>query len=372
VHDVIVVGGGPAGAATAIGLRRRGASVLVLEARQMPRDKPCGDILGTQALGLIAKLGLDAELLHPYPPLRGFALHVAGRATRVSRGGKVKHGPRVVPRETLDRSLLDLAVSAGAERLWARVDGVVDGGGTVTVRSAAGEHQARLVVGADGWGSVVARSSFGDRHTGQVGLAGRAYVHDPRGFDCRMHVFYSRKTQPGYGWLFPIDGTHANVGVGVLRGGGEKLSGLFGRFLDDPESPLRNLLSDGAVVQRRRSWPLALGWTARRRAGGRTLLVGDAASLVGPLTGAGIHSALRSGLMAAAAAIAALEKPGSTAAQLAAYERACAAWFRPRLAVERGVQRALSTRHGLGALSSLFSASPQLDALWTRLLFSLG
>jgi geranylgeranyl reductase family protein len=371
VHDVIVVGGGPAGSAAAIGLRRAGASVLVLERCELPRDKPCGDILGTQALDLVTELELDPELLRPFPPLTGFALHVAGRRTKVSRRS-VSRGPRVIPRQTLDTALLELARNAGAEVRRANVDRVAEQDSALMVHSGPDCYQARLVVGADGWGSVVARSLFHERHRGQVGLAGRAYVHDPGGFDGLMHVFYAPETRPGYGWLFPIDRTHANVGVGVLKSDGHRLPALFRRFLHDPGSPLSTLLGEGARISSERSWPLALGWTNRRRARGRALLVGDAASLVGPLTGAGIHSALRSGLMAARHAAAALESPVQAATHLAAYERACTRWFRPRLRLEGTVQRALASRHGLSGLSTLFSASSQLDALWTRLLFSLG
>lgn len=372
MHDVIVVGGGPAGSAAAIALRRAGASVLVLERQQMPRDKPCGDILGTQALGLIAALGLDPRTLAPFPPLKGFALHVAGRRPKVSREADFAPAPRVVPRKILDAALMELAVRAGAELREAKVDEVFQQGETIVTRTRAGDHQARLVIGADGWGSVVARSLFAERHSGQTGLAGRAYVHDPRGFEGLMRVFYSEETRPGYGWLFPIDRTHANVGVGVLRSDGHRLPGLFRRFLEDPGSPLLSLLGDGASLDSERTWPLALGWTGRRRAGGRALLAGDAASLVGPLTGAGIHSAIRSGFMAGRSAAAALATPEDRAFHLAAYERACARWFRPRLRFERLLQRGLAAPYGLSALSALFAASPQLDALWTRLLFSLG
>jgi hypothetical protein len=76
--------------------------------------------------------------------------------------------------------------------------------------------------------------------------------------------------------------------------------------------------------------------------------------------------------MAARHAAAALESPAQTATHLAAYERDCTRWFRPRLRLEGTIQRVLASRHGLSGLSTLFSASSRLDALWTRLLFSLG
>jgi flavin-dependent dehydrogenase len=277
----------------------------------------------------------------------------------------------VVPRATLDHALLELAVRAGAEVRWERADGVSEEDGTVAVQTDREVHRSRLVVGADGWRSVVARSLFGERHSGQVGVAGRAYVHDPRGFDGRMHVFYEAETRPGYGWLFPIDKTHANVGLGVLKGEAP-LPQLFRSFLHGERSPLRRLLSDEASISGERTWPLALGWTPRRRAGRRALLAGDAASLVGPLTGAGIHSALRSGSWAAAAGVAALRRPEERAALLHRYDQACSRWFRPRLGAERIGQRLLSRPGGPEALHGLLGLAPPLDSLWSRVLFSLG
>jgi flavin-dependent dehydrogenase len=187
-----------------------------------------------------------------------------------------------------------------------------------------------------------------------------------------MHVFFSGATRPGYGWVFPIDEHRANVGLGLLHGGGGQLAPLFHRFLRDPASPARPLLGDAPEIDGERTWPLALGWTTRRRAGGRALLAGDAASLIGPLTGAGIHSALRSGLMAAAAAGRALAEPDRRGAHLRAYERACLRRFRPPLDLERLGQRVVASRHGVDVLVAALSRSARLDALWTRVMFSLG
>lgn len=94
--DLVVVGAGPAGSAAALGaLRTRpGASVLLLDRADFPRDKACGDGIAAHALDELVALGV-ADPVHGYPPLR--RLEIRGPAGGIVRG-EMARAVRVVPR----------------------------------------------------------------------------------------------------------------------------------------------------------------------------------------------------------------------------------------------------------------------------------
>jgi flavin-dependent dehydrogenase len=170
-HDVIIVGGGPAGSSTAFALTRAGARVLVLDRAQFPRPKPCAEYLSPQASRLLHDMGvLDAVEA-------AGAAHLAGMIVRAPNGALIRgdfaasHGfpafrdrGLALRRIQLDPILLNRARETGAEvRERMRVTDVLrDGTGRangVRVLDAHGtssELRARLVVGADGLRSVIA------------------------------------------------------------------------------------------------------------------------------------------------------------------------------------------------------------------------
>ncbi|WP_434089792.1 geranylgeranyl reductase family protein [Micromonospora echinofusca] len=288
--DVVVVGAGPAGSAAALAARRAGASVLLLDRSDFPRDKACGDGIAAHALDVLDELGVT-DAVAGYAPLPALRLVGPGGGT-VARA--LPRPAYTVPRKVFDARLVAAAVAAGARlrrhavrHVEVRDDRVVLDGGLA----------ARAVVGADGAGSVL-RRALGhrpnpDRH---LALAIRGYAPAPTGPPEQL-IVTSAPRWPAYAWSFPIGDGRANVGYGeVLRGEPLSRAHLVDR--------LGTLLpgTDPATVTDLRAHHLPLSTHRPAPGQGRLVLAGDALSLINPFTGEGIFYALLSGALAGAAA----------------------------------------------------------------------
>jgi geranylgeranyl reductase family protein len=287
--DVVVVGGGPAGSAAALAARRSGASVLVLDRDEFPRDKVCGDGIAAEALDVLAGLGVDpAALVEGYPPVPRLSLRSPGGAT-VDRA---THRPSyVVPRAVLDGRLLAAAQAAGARFRRHTVRTVTTDPDGVTVD---GTVRAGVLVGADGAESVVRRAlGLGTNRADRLAVAIRGYAPELPGQAGTQVLVTTEQRWPAYAWSFPLGDGRANVGYGELVSGGATRALLV--------AGLHRLLP-GVEPAALRAHRLPLSTGRPRLPGGRVLLAGDAASLVNPLTGEGIFYAVLSGALAGAAA----------------------------------------------------------------------
>ncbi|WP_326562587.1 NAD(P)/FAD-dependent oxidoreductase [Micromonospora sp. NBC_01796] len=289
-YDVAVIGAGPAGASAALAACRAGASVLLLDRSDFPRDKACGDGIAAHTLDVLAELGVrDA--------VDGFAEVPALRLVAPGGGQVARPLPRpayTVPRRVFDARLVAAAVAAGAElrrhtvrRIETRPDRVV------LDRMLA----ARAVVGADGAGSVVRRAlGHGNNPDGHLAIAIRGYAPAGNG-PLEQQIITSGPGWPAYAWSFPIGDGRANVGYGeVLRGTPVSRS----RLIDGLHTLLPDLAPDSVTDLRAHHLPLSTRRPAPGR--GRIVLAGDALSLINPFTGEGIFYAVLSGALAGTAA----------------------------------------------------------------------
>src|SRR6478609_7845106 len=123
--DVLVVGAGPAGSATAAWAARLGLDVLLTDAAVFPRDKTCGDGLTPRAIGELQKLGLE-DWLRAHTVNRGLRAHGFGQTLYLDwPGGTLPDWGSAVARTELDDHLRTTAIKAGAEGLdGARAVGV--------------------------------------------------------------------------------------------------------------------------------------------------------------------------------------------------------------------------------------------------------
>jgi geranylgeranyl reductase family protein len=328
-YDAIVAGAGPAGSTAARILAREGASVLLLDRARFPRDKPCG---GGVTLRAAACQDIDlSPVVERIVKGARFSLRLGETFDRRYEEPLTY----MTQRRRLDALLAEAAVAAGAafqDGEPVRAVDVSQNGGSgsgVTVRTERGAYTARTLIGADGANGVVGRDTA-TRPDTEIAVALEGNVPYPEGVPERWREFVGLDVgglAGGYGWVFP-KGDHLNVGVGAWKYAAftlrPKLAGLCAHYGFDPQG-----------LERLRGHHLPVRIPGSTIARGPVAVVGDAAGLVDPLSGEGIHMAFMSGRLAARAALRML---AGEADDLSAYQRAVERRLQPELTVSRKLQ----------------------------------
>ncbi|MCA1839760.1 MAG: geranylgeranyl reductase family protein [Actinobacteria bacterium] len=338
-YDAIVIGAGPGGSSAAYHLAKAGARVLVIEKKQFPRAKTCGDGLTPRALK--AMRNMDLDLMDSYQSVRGLrVVGAGGRTLHLDFPASTKYPQKAMvrTRKMFDSELAAKAQEAGAtyrfksEAVAPLFEGTTmtgvkwitkqpdPGGGVVKVDE--GEVTAPITIVADGASSPFARAMGIKRAAGYpMGLAIRTYYksdrHDDDWYESWLELRRGDVLLPGYGWIFPVGDGTVNIGVGLLT--------TFGRWRDVNLNQLQrwyiDLLPKSYGISHEdqtepfKSGRLPMGLSVTKPYGDGYLLIGDAAGMVNPFNGEGIAYAMETGAIAASVVASALKGGSSTELQ---------------------------------------------------------
>lgn len=320
-YDVIVIGAGPAGSVAARTLAERGRNVLLLEkASSLGRAKACGGMLAYQGF---ADFDISEDVIETkmereitvYPWFR--------RATSY-------------PTVTVSRSVFDEHLAMAAWKVGAnlatscRATDVTrwgDGQVEVVVRSEGSSTKlgCHIAIFADGVNSLAYRTmGIGFRQREDNLAFGLVYEFESLdNQSTEYHIFFglTRLTRWGYAWVFPNKHT-LNVGVYLLERefrGHPRRNQLIEHYIDNADTEFARMLRGKRILKKVGAHiPLE---AAARFCDDSVLTAGDAAGLVFPFTGAGIHTALYSGRLAGLVANRAFSTGDSSRQALSTYER---------------------------------------------------
>lgn len=310
-YDVAIVGAGPAGSTCGYFLGKAGIKTLLLEKKKFPRDKYCGDAVCKTAIEILDEMGLYEDLVATNKA------RVADNGGMVSPSGMSYIGRskemlgRIPAAVAIKRTLLDEAIAKKAKEAGAdlREEFAVENASldhttglwTIKLENKEEEFKCRVLICADGATSKLA-TTLGIVSTPPSSQCSRAYVEGgTHKFKADGVVFWNRKLLPGYAALFKHPNDELNYCVYLIPGNPDVVPDDLPKWheyimKDDPF--VSKALGKDFKIERMRAASLRLGGIPRSF-DDHVIVVGDAAGMIDPMTGEGIHHAMEGGKMAA-------------------------------------------------------------------------
>jgi digeranylgeranylglycerophospholipid reductase len=308
-YDLVVVGSGPAGATTARIAAESGLKVLLVDKKQeLGAPIQCSGAVSAHALGDVGVIP-DDEFVSA--SIFGFKIYDSDGYSKTQDYRKLKPDEYkgkplgyVVDRRRFDRYLMKVAEQAGAE-VWLKTEAL---GYTKNPRGDVQLHlnrfgqdiniRTKVIIGADGLQSQVGKWAGLRTHIRLSELAScLQFVVDGVPTNGLLEIFTGHKWAPGgYAWIFSKGNDYAEVGLGVIRTLTKKDAKwhldnfIHNSFIADRLKNIKILEVQGGGV------PLTA--PLKKQYANNIILVGDAARHVNPITGGGIHTALRCGVIA--------------------------------------------------------------------------
>jgi len=309
LYDVVISGSGPAGSKCAEIVARSGFKVALLEKNSTWR-KPCGGAVSSRVFKYYPQLRKLNFL-----PITGISLYSSDFIQLEYSWEEIREPSMTVDRLEFDTLIRDIAVDAGAELFDKNYsyDFFYKNNNKIGIKTrtpkGTNEFLGKLLIIADGMSSKLAiKSGLREKwKIDEIGLAKCAILEGKNTIDpSRISLFF--KKYKGYGWIFPLDETHFNIGCGTWLEANQQinLNQAYLEFLNEPFLkkffPKKNykVIWEGA-------YPLpALGVKDKSLFGENLMIIGDAAGFVSPISGEGIHASIVSGYAAGKTAIEAL------------------------------------------------------------------
>lgn len=312
--SVLVIGGGPAGAAAAFWLARDGHDVTIVEKKEFPRDKTCGDGLTPRAIRQMIDMDFDFDVaeFHKITGLRSYAGDDLMLEMEWPEHTKFPNWGGVMRRRDLDSQIAILAEKQGVRILQKTTATPVIVDGQLVGAELASGHSTEMVtpfitVIADGSMNRFGRElGSARRRDYPMGLAARGYYASPMSKDPFLESQLdlrdsSGATMPGYGWVFPLGDGTINVGVGLLstfkRWKHVNTTHMMNDYANT--APAHWGISEEAQLTRPVGGKLTMSFSKSPIVGNNWITIGDAAGAINPWNGEGISYAYETGRMAA-------------------------------------------------------------------------